>query len=51
MPDYQEMYLEMVRETEKAISILINVQQKCEEMYIKASDKDIDVNIGAALTE
>ena len=38
MLDYQKMYLEMVRETERAINILINAQRKCEEMYIKESD-------------
>ncbi len=38
MPDYKEMYLEMVRGTEKAINILIDVQQKCEEMYISSPD-------------
>ena len=34
MPDYQEMYFHMVRETEKAIRILIKAQQDCEEMYL-----------------
>lgn len=38
MPDYQQMYLEMVRETERAINILIDAQRKCEEKYIKTSD-------------
>ena len=42
MPDYQEMYLGMVRETEKAINLLINAQRKCEEMYIKSSDNDVE---------
>ena len=41
MPDYKEMYLEMVRETEKAINILIAVQQKCEEQYIEAVEPEI----------
>lgn len=41
MVDYKEMYLEMVRETEKAINILINVQRRCEEMYIAAEDPKI----------
>ena len=36
--NYKEMYLKMVRETEKAIRILIDVQQECEEMYLKAGD-------------
>ena len=41
MPDYQEMYLEMVRETEKAINLLINAQRKCEEMYINAPEPSV----------
>ena len=40
MPDYKEMYLTMVRATEKAINILIEAQQKYEEMYINASSKE-----------
>ena len=43
MPDYKKMYLEMARETEKAIRILINVQQKCEEMYINAPETPISL--------
>lgn len=38
MPDHQEMYLHMVRETEKAIRILITAQQDCEEMYLDAPE-------------
>lgn len=41
MPDYQQMYLEMVRETERAINILVNTQRKCEEIYIKTSDSKV----------
>lgn len=29
------MYLKMVRETEKAIQILIQAQRDCEEMYLQ----------------
>ena len=36
-PDYKEMYLTMVRATEKAMDILIEAQQKCEDMYIEAN--------------
>ena len=35
MPDYKEMYLKMVRETEKAVQILIQAQRDCEELYIQ----------------
>ena len=41
MPDYKEMYLQMVRETEAAINILIAAQRRCEEMYINAPDPEI----------
>ena len=35
MPDYKEMYLHLMRETEKAIRILIEAQQVCEELYLQ----------------
>ncbi len=38
--DYKEMYLKMVRETERAIEILINVQRECEEMYLSADRRE-----------
>ena len=41
MVDYKEMYLEMVRETERAINILIQVQCRCEEMSISSSEPEI----------
>ena len=31
MADYKKLYLEMMRASEKAIRILIEAQQKCEE--------------------
>lgn len=34
MPDYKEMYLKMVRASERAINILIEAQRECEEMYL-----------------
>ena len=37
--DYKEMYLTMVRATEKALRILIEAQQKCEDMYIEAEEE------------
>ena len=36
MPDYKEMYLTMVRASEKAMNLLAEAQQKCEEMYISS---------------
>lgn len=41
VPDYKEMYLTLMRETEKAINILIDVQQKCEDMYLNTSEPTI----------
>ena len=36
---YEQMYYEMARAVEKAIRILIETQQRCEEMYISRSDE------------
>ena len=36
MPDHKEMYLHLMRETEKAVRILIEAQRDCEEMYLSA---------------
>jgi len=41
MPDWKEMYLHLFRETEKAINILVEAQQQCEEMYINAPEPEI----------
>ncbi len=50
MPDYKEMYLKMVRATEKAIRAeeetlrtLIEAQRECEEMYLSAPESDLKV--------
>ena len=40
MPNYQEMYLHLMRETEKAIRILVKAQQDCEEMYLAQGDAE-----------
>lgn len=37
---YKEMYLHLMRETEKAIRILIAAQQECEERYLNAASED-----------
>ena len=34
---YKELYLHLMRETEKAIRILIAAQQECEERYLNAA--------------
>lgn len=36
---YERMYYEMARAVEKAIRILIEAQQKCEEMYISQGEE------------
>ena len=43
MPDYKKMYLKMMRETEKAIDILIAAQCQCEELCISAPETEITV--------
>ena len=40
MPDYKEMYLHLMRETEKAISLLAEAQRECERRYIESEDED-----------
>ena len=35
MPDYKELYLTMMRETEKAIRILVEAHITCEERYLQ----------------
>ncbi len=39
--NYKKMYHELFRATEKAINILIEVQQKCEDIYVDEFDCDI----------
>lgn len=38
-PNYQEMYLTMVRASEQAIRALIAAQQTCEALYIAAGEE------------
>ena len=47
MPDYKEMYLTMVRASEKALwqmeeasQILIEAQQECEELYLADEEEE-----------
>lgn len=39
--DYKEMYLTMMRAGERAIRILIEAQQTCEELYLNPKKKPI----------
>ena len=36
---YKALYLKMVRESEKAINILIRAQQECEELYLAMEEE------------
>lgn len=40
MPDYKEMCLNLMRETEKAISLLAEAQRECERRYIESEDEN-----------
>lgn len=43
MPDYQELYLKMMRASEQAIRTLIEAQQECEELYISGPEAELTV--------
>lgn len=37
MPNYKQMYLIMLDATERAMKIITDAQQRCEEIYIDAA--------------
>ena len=41
MPDWKEMYLHLARETERALRILTEAQQTCEELYLRSDEPDL----------
>lgn len=43
MPDYKEMYLRIFRASEQAISILIEAQRECEELYISSPEPELQI--------
>ena len=43
MPDYKELYLKMVRASEKAINLLTEAQQECEELYLSSPEVELKV--------
>ncbi len=43
--DYKEMYLTMMRASEKAIRILIEAQQACEELYMNPKEKQPPIDL------
>lgn len=44
--NYEEMYRTMMQATEKALTILIDAQVKCEELYIRAGEKGNIIELG-----
>lgn len=38
--EYKDLYLEMMRASEKAIRLLAEAQQKCEDRYLSSSEKE-----------
>ena len=40
--DYKEMYLLLMRASEKAIRILVDAQRECEELYLNAGEPETD---------
>lgn len=43
MPDYKELYLKQFRAAEKAINILIEAQQECEQRFIEESEMEAEL--------
>ena len=41
MPDYKEMYIHLMHETNLAIELLIQAQRDCEEMLLNAPEPRI----------
>ena len=40
MADYEKMYKTLFLATERAIDILIEAQQKCEDLYVDSENDD-----------
>ncbi len=43
MPDYREMYLQLCRATEQAITVLIESQQKVEDLYLSETEQNVSL--------
>lgn len=39
LPDYKELYLQLMRATERSIRILVEAQQSCEEQILQEADQ------------
>lgn len=42
MPDYEEMYLMLMRAAEGTLNLLIDAQRKCEQIYIEDKESESD---------
>lgn len=51
MPDWKAMHLSLMRDTEKAIRILEEGQQKCEELYLRDEGPELLVIPGGETGE
>ena len=51
MPDYKEMYLTLMRETEKAIRTLTEAQRVCEELYLQDDGPTLRLFPGGDMTQ
>ena len=40
MPDYKQMYLTMLDACEKALEILTEAEQKCEDIYVATCEDE-----------
>lgn len=40
MPDYKRMYLTLFHAVEEAANLLIQAQQKCEDLYVSSSQPE-----------
>jgi len=38
IPDYEKMYFALMAKVADAIDLLVEIQRKCEEMYISSGD-------------
>ena len=43
MADWKEMYLTLARASEQAIRVLIDAQQRCEELYLEEEKVLLDI--------
>ena len=51
MPDYKEMYLTLMRETEKAIRTLTEAQRACEDLYLQDDVPTLHLFPGSDITQ